>query len=36
VRRERTRIADVTALKERLRQMTVEIVGAVINEGGGS
>jgi chain length determinant protein tyrosine kinase EpsG len=34
VRREHTRIADVVALKERLTQMTVEVVGAVINEGG--
>ena len=33
-RREHTRIADVIALKDRLTQMTVEVVGAVINEGG--
>jgi receptor protein-tyrosine kinase len=34
VRRDHTRIADVVALSERLKQMTVEVVGAVINEGG--
>jgi Mrp family chromosome partitioning ATPase len=28
-----TRVADVATLKERLQQMTVEVVGAVINGG---
>jgi protein-tyrosine kinase len=31
-RRDRTRVADVAALSERLKSMTVEVVGAVINE----
>jgi protein-tyrosine kinase len=34
VRRDRTRLSDVTALRDRLKQMTVEVLGAVINEGG--
>jgi len=34
VRRDRTRIAEVTALRDRLQRMTVEVLGAVINEGG--
>lgn len=33
VRRGQTRVADVKALKDRLQQMTVEVIGAVINEG---
>jgi len=33
-RRGHTRVADVAALKQRLQQMTVEVLGAVINEGG--
>jgi receptor protein-tyrosine kinase len=34
VRRDHTRLAAVVTLSERLKQMTVEVVGAVINEGG--
>jgi protein-tyrosine kinase len=34
VRRDHTRLSDVIALNDRLKQMTVEVLGAVINEGG--
>jgi chain length determinant protein tyrosine kinase EpsG len=33
VRRDHTRLSDVAALRDRLQQMTVEVIGAVINEG---
>jgi chain length determinant protein tyrosine kinase EpsG len=33
VRRDHTRLSDVATLRDRLQQMTVEVIGAVINEG---